>query len=325
MSTIHNIDNIFHTRFSLVEKYINKENVDDFNKIKRQYYRILLEANLNIPYINTLINHYSINEHLVEIAKKLDIYNEYKKIPKYDTTEKLKEELCQCGKKFLDLYQNELICESCGAVKYNGIPVGLSDKFVSSKEGMQFKNPSYERTKHGEKWLSLIQGKCTMDVPNDVINDVKKQLYIDGISNKSDITYSIMRKCLSKTNHSKFYDHIPYIKYHITKESPPMLSTKEIQKILKWFSIVLDIFEKRKDKKKKNCPYYPYFIRKLLEQKFILSEDTKEQYEKKCKIISNMHLQSPNTIRQKDQIWRMICSEIKKFQYYPTDIKKYKL
>ena len=70
---------------------------------------------------------------------------------------------------------SEMICPKCSRIQ-EIIGTVFDDIQVYYQEGPFTKHASYERIKHGEKWLNRIQGKENVDIPKKVRRDIKKHI-----------------------------------------------------------------------------------------------------------------------------------------------------
>jgi hypothetical protein len=214
----------------------------------------------------------------------------------------------------IDSISSALICKKCGLTKelYGTV---FEDEQFYYQEGQRTKHGTYDTAKHCKAWIDRIQAKENTEIPTDIVQDIKKYIILDKITNKHNITCSQIRKYLQLTNNSKYNEHVPLIRKLITGISPPQLTEYEIQLIYIYFDKVIHIFEEIKPISKTNCPYYPYFIYKIIEQIITKSSDRI----RKLKILECIHLQSRETLICNDFIWHPICERITEFKYIPTD------
>ena len=230
---------------------------------------------------------------------------------------------CQ-GNTFINNAASETICSQCGELQPI-VGTVFENVQLIYQDGTCSKHASYERIKHGEKWLAKIQAKENIEIKKEVINAVKRQIRLKQITDVRKVTYDLIRDCLRKSGNTKYNENIVFIKYKITGIQPPQLTEKEYNDALYYLDKVVVIFEKKKPKYRHNLPYHAFFIFKILEQPIILKEDTPEDIDRKKGILSNIHIQSENTVRKRDILWRLICDEIPEFIYIPTDRNKYKI
>lgn len=355
MGTIEYIDQNISSKinilFDILNKFIPYSNTNDALKLKEKLelieekYYILSSDVENIDDYHILLSKHSIPEIIknifenIKILKKneippknkMDIQNLIKKygnIPNYKSpqiTKKYEKDIIckRCGGDIITNNEtSEMICNSCGIIE-NIVGTVFDDAQIYHQEGSFTKHGSYERIKHGTKWLDRIQARENVEIPRKVIKDTMRWLGNEGITDIRKIVYSLIREGLSKTKHSKYNDHIPLIIKIITGIEPPQLTTKEYDRIIYYFDIAVYWFEQTKSEELQNCPYHPYFIRKIMEQTIILPENTNKQIERKRKIISNIHIQSDKTLSGRDSTWELICEKIPEFIFMITDKNKY--
>ena len=207
---------------------------------------------------------------------------------------------------------NEVICDKCGLfIKlYNVYHNNLNNSINFNKIN------SYIPTKHCREWINRIQAKEKIRIPNTVINKIKKYLKENNINYRRYISYYDMRTILSILNLSKYNENIPLIKKIITGKKPCQLTQIEEEKICYYFRKVSNIYLKIKPSSKTNVPYHPYLILKIIEQ--IMNSSIRKR-----QILSNIYLQSRETIIDKDKLWKKICNYINEFKYIPTNKLSY--
>lgn len=224
-------------------------------------------------------------------------------------------EICGCGEKMsIDPATSSLICKHCGVVKELHGTVFEDEQFYF-QEGHRTKHGTYDPSKHCRFWVERIQARETTEIPESVLNSIKKIIIRDKIYNKNHITCIQIRKYLRQTHNSKYNEHIPLIRKLITGISPSQLTDHEIQLVHIYFDKVIRLFDELKPPEKTNCPYHPFFIYKIIEQ--IIKNPIHRV--RKCKILSCIHLQSRETLIENDRIWKPICFRIPEFTYKPTD------
>lgn len=279
--------------------WINSNNVENIlNYIKDEIISII--SNFDIDDLN----HYSNIEFQLKKFNNINIQYYIKQ------NDKIK---CDNCSKELQIPNdtNEIKCEKCGVLIkiYNIYNINLNN---SNNFG---KINSYIPTKHCKEWINRIQAKEKIKIPDKVILKIKKHLKENNINCKRLYYYEI-RNMLRTLNLSKYNENIPLLKKIITGRKPCQLTSKEEETICFYFKKVSNIYLKIKPSSKTNVPYHPYLIFKIIEQ--IL----KPGYRKK-EILSNIYLQSRETIIDKDKLWKIICSHIENFKYIPTDKFKY--
>lgn len=311
---------------------IENNDVDNKEELIEEYHKAILKNSIYDDMeilMNQIQNYYSKNKNK-ELPKINQLIKSYYKIPSYkqelSNDNPNKDKICTTcqGNTFVNNAASETICSKCGELQPI-VGTVFENVQLIYQDGACSKHASYERIKHGEKWLSKIQAKENVEIKKEVINAVKRQIRLKQITDVRKVTYDLIRDCLRKAGYTKYNENIVFIKYKITGITPPQLTEKEHNDALHYLDKVVMIFEKKKPKYRHNLPYHAFFIFKILEQPIILKEDTAEDIDRKKGILSNIHIQSENTVRRRDLLWKIICKEIPEFTYIPTDRNKYKI
>ena len=225
--------------------------------------------------------------------------------------------LCDCGAVMnIDETTSMLICKSsnCGIlVPLTGVL--FEDDYYYLQDGKRTKHCNYDPCKHCKIWIEKIQARESVDIPASIINDIREQIYQEGILNKSDISCEHIRKYLRLMNQSMYYNHVPLIRKLLTGIEPPQLTDEEQHMIVSYFNKIARIYDKIKSNKNPNLRYHPYFIYKIIEH--ILRET--HQKRRRQEILSCIHLQSRETLIEHDRIWKQICEKIPEIEYKPTN------
>lgn len=349
MGTLEYTDENFKKRLHIIKMAAENNTctkiMNRLNKISKKYNNILAEvicidSSNYIDEFHRLLRKYCVQDQLNDLFesipnKDISITNEYNKIPKFedsylpiDTVQTYTDEeemFCPCGGILeIDRETSELVCNICGeailivGTAYENIQLYFQD-------GQCSKHPSYERKKHGEKWLNRIQAKENIIIKKDVIKSIKRHLKTMSIKDSRKVTCELLRHCLKKTGNTKYNKHVSKIRYLITGFMPPRLTEDEYTETLLLFDNAVDAFDQIKESEVHNCSYHPYFIRRILE--VILPENTYSEFCRKCQIISNIHIQSDNASRKRDATWKKICKIIPRLEneYQPTNKDKYKV
>lgn len=320
----------FFEEYKTINRQLNplKQKIQKYHKIKDEYlynYIINIKKDNIISRIDIIYNQIEkkIYQEIMDADINSKIYNEflvimknYKNIVIKEHIEKVEYEICIiCNIKMkINNNKSELYCEKCGSIlTLKG--TFMEDNMTYEDDYLKNKNSGYDPSKHCRFWIDRIQAKESTDIPEKIINDIKKCLKRDCIKKVSHITCPMIRQYLRQTNNSDYNEHITLIRKIISGINPPQLSEEELQLINIYFNRVIKIFNEIKPLNKINCPYHPYFIYKILEQ--ILNK--KKDRRKKRKILSCIHLQSRETLIENDIIWKKICKKVDIFIYKPTD------
>jgi hypothetical protein len=205
-----------------------------------------------------------------------------------------------CLQETLFYCSNESIycCENCSTV----------EKVITDNEKPSYKDPpkeisyfSYKRINHYTEWLNQIQGKETTDIPDDVFENIVKELQIQRIydSDYKTITRIKIKEILKKLKINKYYEHVPYILNRITGNPNPHLSPELEDKLKQMFKEIQVPFLKYSPLIRKNFLSYSYVIHKFI---VLLNQTEYLQYFPLLKSREKLH--------QQEQIWKKICEDL---------------
>ena len=351
-STIDNLcDNIdlkFSTLLSLFEEYAKitdgtdlvDESIDAIKTLHQNYITNTIDI-LNNYYTSNndadlkyLRNQFIKTYHSCNIIGDMDrIYITCKKIKKkyepnntlelhkvYDTIE-IEEEFANTSSDFCEKCKTpysieektaEYVCKNCGRLEKMAGVVFEDDQFYY-QEGKRTKHGKYDPIKHAKFWLDRIQAKESTNIPDNVINAIKRCIlrdkqWVDNISCETIRAYLKQLKLTTYNNHTALILKI------ITGLEPEQLTEMEVRLVYMHFGSVIQIFNKIKKPTKYNCPYHPYFIYKIIEQVITLPHDRIRRE----KILSCIHLQARDTLIDNDITWFEICDHIPEFTKIAT-------
>lgn len=304
--------------------YLAKESVGpNAELIKKQLYNQYIKAFHSINITGDLKRIYTYCKKLERVYKLDDSQQISELLRKYDYTsvdesyDDKNSNICPTCKIPYEIEEktSEFTC-NCGHVeKMHGVV--FEDEQFFYQEGQRTKHGRYDPTKHCRFWVDRIQAKENTEIPEKVINAIKKcirrdQLWIDNITCESIRGYLKQLKITTKYN-----THVPLIRKIITGKEPPQFTDYELKLIFMYFGLVIQIFNRIKTTGKSNCPYHPYFIYKIVEQIIKNPADVK----RRADILSCIHLQSRDTLIENDRIWKLICTHIKEFTYTTTKLR----
>jgi len=299
----------------LSEYYQHKNNLELKNKFYNNYMNFITLENIigNIKRIYLICKNiqksYYINDDDID-----DSFNKYEMsniIIKYSHDSN---NICICGNKYnVESKTSEFICYKCGNTEKLYGMIFEDDQFFY-QEGQRTKHGKYDPTKHCKFWLDRIQAKENTEIPKNILNCIKKRIKHDKVW-ISELECTDIRKYLKICKLTSYNNHIPLILKKITGKEPSQLTDYENKLVYVNFAKVIPIYNKIKPEDKPNSPYHPFFIYKIIEQ--ILKSP--EQLTRKKSILSCIHLQSRETLIENDNTWKLICEEMEKFTYIPTD------
>jgi hypothetical protein len=301
--------------FILSKYHKNKTDVLAKKELYSKYMQYITHENI----IDKLNRIYGLCKKLRNIYKIVEeeyiqAFDTYEFTPITTNYEEKSNEVCKCGNEYhIESKNSEFVCHECGNTeKLFGIV--FEDEQFFFQEGQRTKHGKYDPTKHCKFWVDRIQARENTEIPQIVIDGVKRcvkrdDVYLDQLS------CPIIRSYLKELKLTKYNDHVPLIRKTITNNEPEQLTDTETTLVYLHFSRVIQVYNKTKPDNKPNCPYHPFFIFKILEQ--ILKHPLQRLRRKN--ILSYIHLQSRETLIENDRIWEPICTQIPGFTYLPTD------
>jgi len=213
-------------------------------------------------------------------------------------TRKINHEMCKCGSGMVYVPESsERRCLSavCGRVK---IIQGSAREDNNFADNQKSKCNGYDFGRHLKFWLERLQAQEHKNFDESVIGDIRACLSRDRV-NPTDLTCTKMRAYLKETSHTIYNDHVPLLVVTFGGRAPPKYNFQEVRDITIKFNKIIAYYHKI-NPNGSNRPYYPYFIYKIVEQKF---SDSPE----KLRLLDYIHLQSDDTIKKNDGYYEEIC------------------
>jgi hypothetical protein len=310
LKNAHNIKNDEY--FEKYQFFIKRDNYID--KINRYY--ILLKNITTVLFSNDDNFKY---EDMCKIKHIFSIFENSTIIRNVSNNIYNKCKVCAMEMKIITAF-SEIVCTYCGITEklYGTV---LEDEQFYYQEGQRSKHGSYDPSKHCRSWIERLQARESKEIPDKVLNDVRKYIKLNKIRNIDEISCKDIREYLSKTRHTSYNEHIPLIRKLITGRAPEQLHDNELQLIQIYFDKVIRIYDDIKPSNKSNVPYHPYLIYKIIEH--ILYSKPKDEFQKSKKrlfgVLSCIHLQARETLIENDRMWKKICNYIDEIEYRPTD------
>jgi hypothetical protein len=209
----------------------------------------------------------------------------------------LAKDVCShCNKGEMVMYDSDgiLICTNCSRIT----------KYIIEHEKPSYKDPpkevcfyAYKRINHFREILAQFQAKESTQIPEKVLEDFKMQIKkerigIDQLTNKK------AKEILKKLNHSKYYEHVPFIKDKMGIKPPVMDNTLE-ETLCNLFLEIQAPYAKYCPDSRVNFLNYYYTIYKLCE---LLDRREFLEYFPMLKDKSKRI--------EQDNIWKNICKEL---------------
>jgi hypothetical protein len=232
---------------------------------------------------------------------------------------------CECGESMIiDKELAELKCMVCGCVT-NICGTVFDNTQIYTPDNKKPNPGRFKPNKHLHEWLHNILGIKSMEIAakhniteEQVFEKLRVSISSDPALKIRQLTIKEIRKQL-KNNHLTFLNkYSTYILKKISGIKPPDLPADVYQELLNYCILVLEVYEKIKyqnDLKNINKYYYPYYIYKTADA--IWPENSPYR-----KMLNFIYLQKEDSIKEKDEKWKLICGQIERFYYQPTDIYK---
>ena len=201
-------------------QFVNDEKItNNKNEIIIEYNRLIIQLSINEKIDILFCKLYKtkiVEERNIKYKKYIELIEKYKSIFKYiykhKKTDKQDNSSCNTCNGIISINNetSEKICNDCGLIE-DIIGSVFDNVQIYNQEGFYTKHASYERVKHGEKWLNRIQARDNTEIKKSVINDIKKEFIIENITDIRKVSYNLVRNCLRKTKNTKYNEYIPLI------------------------------------------------------------------------------------------------------------------
>jgi len=217
----------------------------------------------------------------------------------------LKNDICEkCNHKlYLSDLTSELYCKSCG---HSINILVITDKVSYSDPQSEITYYTYKRINHFNEWLAQFQAKERTDLPNEIFEDIYKELKKNKYTILENLKYSDIREILKKLKYNKYYEHIPHILSIITGKNAPTLDRKSEEILRSLFKEIQIPFMNNCPPNRKNFLSYSYVLHKFCE---LLEYDHLLGYFSLLKSREKLHAQ--------DLIWSQICKDLN-WEFIPS-------
>ena len=216
----------------------------------------------------------------------------------------MQKDVCShCNKGEMVMYDSDgiLICTNCSRIT----------KYIIEHEKPSYKEPpkevcfyAYKRINHFREILAQFQAKESTQIPEKVLEDFKMQIKKERIS-IDQLTNKKAKEILKKLNHSKYYEHVPFIKDKIGIK-PPVMDNKLEETLCNLFLEIQAPYAKYCPDSRVNFLNYYYTIYKLC-----------ELLDKKQFLEYFPMLKDKSKRIEQDNIWKNICKELN-WKFIPT-------
>lgn len=216
-----------------------------------------------------------------------------------------------CGfEKTVFVNEGTLVCVKCGNTDF----IIIEPERYSNKESNGEKHShTYQRINHFKQRLSQFQE--TSNITNTEYRLIVDELKSRGYTSFKFLTFpymqtDLMRKVLKKLKLNIYYKHCSHIMYTLSQTKTPEISQDLRSILIKMFEMIQQPFEKHKPKTRINFLSYSYVFFKFLE---LLNLNELKQ--------SFSLLKSSKKLREQDEVWKKICSELN-WPYYSSPMGK---
>jgi hypothetical protein len=222
-----------------------------------------------------------------------------------DEKELNQDNLCEnCNHKlYLSDLMSEIYCKNCG--KSKNILV-ITDKISYTDPQSEITYYTYKRINHFNEWLAQFQAKERSDLPNEIYENINKELNKNKYLIIENLKYNDIREILKRLKYNKYYENIPYILSIITGNKAPTLDRSSEEILRSLFKEIQIPFMNNCPPNRKNFLSYSYVLHKFCE---LLEYDHLLEYFSLLKSREKLH--------QQDLIWEKICKDLN-WEFIPS-------
>lgn len=151
-----------------------------------------------------------------------------------------------------------MTCSKCGyCVAY----LDATSSSTAFDEMVEFSQYSYKRVNHYMMWLTLVQGKETHRVSDDILESVSNDLYNRlNVRTTDDITQKRVRDSLRHLRLRKAYDHVAQITARLSGRKPTRISAHVEDQLRNMFLKMQPAFQRHAPKCRTNFISYSYVL-----------------------------------------------------------------
>lgn len=151
-----------------------------------------------------------------------------------------------------------MCCSTCG---YSVTYLDATSTSTSFDEMVEFSQYSYKRVNHYCMWLTLLQGKETHRVSDDVMSAVMSDLYHRcSVRSVEDITQKRVRESLRHLKLRRAYDHVAQVTSRLTGKRPTRITPYVEEQLKNMFLQMQPAFQRHAPKSRTNFLSYSYVL-----------------------------------------------------------------
>jgi len=157
----------------------------------------------------------------------------------------------------------------------------------------------YRRGNHMAGWIALVQGKESMQVPDDVYTLLIEQFRKERVGSADDITPKRVREVLKALKLRKYYDNVAQITARLTGKPPPRLTPSQETECIAMFQSVEQVWAQHCPADRRNFLSYSYCLYKFCQ---LRGWDY---------LLTNFSLlKGRDKLQRQDAIWKKICQSL---------------
>ena len=204
-------------------------------------------------------------------------------------------------------------CDACGEdmkVSVNDATVscpecGFHKLILMDSDKPSYKDPprevsyyAYKRINHFNEWLAQFQAKESTEIPEEVFENIKAQIYKERLQ-ASSLNRSKIREILKKLKYNSYYEHVPHILSRLNGNTAPVMDREMEEKLRYLFKEIQPSFQRHCPAERSNFLSYSYVLYKLCE---LLELDGFLP----CFPL----LKNRDKLYAQDKIWEKICKDL---------------
>lgn len=208
---------------------------------------------------------------------------------------------CKTGELITQEDEGILVCNQC----FCQIPYLIDNEKPSYKEPpKEVCFYAYQRINHFREILAQFQAKETTHIPEEVLENIKKQMKKEKIE-QSELTDKKVKEILKRLGYSSYYEHLAYIKYKLDIK-PPVMQPEFEEMLCNLFMEVEARYVKHCPPDRRNFISFRFTVYKMCE----LFGQT--QFLPYLPMLKNKVLRM-----EQDEIWKKICEDLD-WEFIPT-------
>ena len=160
---------------------------------------------------------------------------------------------------------------------------------------------AYKRINHFNECLAQFQAKQSTEIPDEIFNEILKELKKQRITNYATLKQTKIREILKKLGYPRLYEHTAHILNRLNGNSQvvPTMTREQEEKLRFLFREIQPCFQKHIPKYRSNFLSYHYFLYKMCE---LLELD---EFLPSFSLLKNR-----DKLYDHDRVWQQICKDM---------------